>query len=127
MARRSRRGGSSRELHTVAADVAHSSGELPLRRSCELRLPVLLGEFCDWYVELVKLRLDFTAPKNETAQLTLNALVSVFETALRLLSPFMPFLTEELWHALYAAIDTICSRKVHRAHAVPARRWVCPR
>jgi valyl-tRNA synthetase len=31
-------------------------------------------------------------------------LVSVFEAALRLLSPFMPFLTEELWHALYAFI-----------------------
>ena len=63
------------------------------------------GEFCDWYVELVKLRLDFAIAKNDTTQLTLNALVSVFETALRLLSPFMPFLTEELWHALYAAID----------------------
>ena len=35
---------------------------------------------------------------------TLNALVSVFEAALRLLSPFMPFLTEELWHALYATV-----------------------
>ena len=58
----------------------------------------------DWYVELAKLRLDFTALKNDTAQLTLNALVSVFEAALRLLSPFMPFLTEELWHALYGAI-----------------------
>jgi valyl-tRNA synthetase len=53
----------------------------------------------------VKLRLDFTAQKNQTAQLTLDALVSVFEAALRLLSPFMPFLTEELWHALYAAIE----------------------
>jgi valyl-tRNA synthetase len=62
------------------------------------------GEFCDWYVELVKLRLDYAAPKNDTAQLTLSALVGVFETALRLLSPFMPFLTEELWHALYGAL-----------------------
>ena len=35
---------------------------------------------------------------------TLNALVSVYEVALRLLSPFMPFLTEEIWHALYAAL-----------------------
>jgi valyl-tRNA synthetase len=39
-----------------------------------------------------------------TTALTLNALVSVFEAALRLLSPFMPFLTEELWHALYASV-----------------------
>jgi valyl-tRNA synthetase len=63
------------------------------------------GEFCDWYLELVKLRLDFSAPGNASTQLTLNALVNTFETALRLLSPFMPFLTEELWHALYASVD----------------------
>jgi valyl-tRNA synthetase len=43
-------------------------------------------------------------PKTEVAQVTLNALVSTFEAALRLLSPFMPFLTEELWHALYASV-----------------------
>ena len=71
------------------------------------------GEFCDWYLELVKLRLDFSVPAAEqhdsartAATLTLNALVVVFEAALRLLSPFMPFLTEELWHALYATVDT---------------------
>jgi valyl-tRNA synthetase len=61
------------------------------------------GEFCDWYLELVKLRLNFTegAEHNPTTALTLASLVGVFEAALRLLSPFMPFLTEEIWHALY--------------------------
>jgi valyl-tRNA synthetase len=61
------------------------------------------GEFCDWYLELVKLRLEFGegTERNATTALTLASLVAVFEAALRLLSPFMPFLTEELWHALY--------------------------
>src|SRR5215469_13377002 len=61
------------------------------------------GEFCDWYLELVKLRLDFGEgkEKNATTAITLASLIAVFEAALRLLSPFMPFLTEELWHALY--------------------------
>ncbi|RSL17799.1 valyl-tRNA synthetase [Edaphobacter aggregans] len=61
------------------------------------------GEFCDWYLELVKLRLEFgeATPKNEVTAITLASLVGVFESALRLLSPFMPFLTEEIWHALY--------------------------
>jgi len=60
------------------------------------------GSFCDWYLEIVKLRLDFseTADKSKTKE-ALTTLVSVFEAALRLLSPFMPFLTEELWHAVY--------------------------
>jgi valyl-tRNA synthetase len=69
------------------------------------------GEFCDWYLELVKLRMDFFPdesgaykPHSEVSALTLGALVSVFEAALRLLSPFMPFLTEELWHALYSSL-----------------------
>jgi valyl-tRNA synthetase len=61
------------------------------------------GELCDWYLELVKLRLNFEegAPPNPATALTLASLTGVFESALRLLSPFMPFITEEIWHALY--------------------------
>jgi valyl-tRNA synthetase len=61
------------------------------------------GELCDWYLELVKLRLNFEEgkPPNPTTALTLASLTGVFESALRLLSPFMPFITEEIWHALY--------------------------
>jgi valyl-tRNA synthetase len=60
------------------------------------------GSFCDWYLEIVKLSLDFNegADTAKTAA-ALTTLVSVFEASLRLLSPFMPFLTEEIWHALY--------------------------
>lgn len=62
------------------------------------------GEFCDWYLELVKVRLDFSGENKAATELTLGALISVYEAALRLLSPFMPFITEEIWHALYAAV-----------------------
>ena len=92
-------------LHTVAEDVSTALANYRFDEAANAVYQFFWGEFCDWYLELTKLRLDFSAAKNDTAQLTLNALVSVFETALRLLSPFMPFLTEELWHALYAAID----------------------
>jgi valyl-tRNA synthetase len=59
------------------------------------------GSFCDWYLEIVKLRLDFseTADKG-AAKAALTTLLSVFEASLRMLSPFMPFLTEEIWHAV---------------------------
>jgi valyl-tRNA synthetase len=57
------------------------------------------GDFCDWYIELSKLRLNAEEP--ELALGALQILTSVFDGALRVLSPFMPFLTEELWHALY--------------------------
>lgn len=60
------------------------------------------GEFCDWYLELVKLRLEYVpGVQNPETAVSLAGLVGVFESALRLLSPFMPFLTEEIWHALY--------------------------
>ena len=60
------------------------------------------GDFCDWYLELVKLRLTFDDGANKVEALdSLQALRVVFDAALRLLSPFMPFITEEIWHALW--------------------------
>jgi len=60
------------------------------------------GSFCDWYLEIVKLSLDFgEGADRDRTKASLTTLVSVFEASLRLLSPFMPFLTEEVWHALY--------------------------
>ncbi len=60
------------------------------------------GSFCDWYLEIVKLRLDFSEGTDKVLVAgNLTTLLQVFEAALRLLSPFMPFLTEELWHAVH--------------------------
>ena len=57
------------------------------------------GEYCDWYLELIKPRL--AAGDREQARVAYANLISIFEGALRMLSPFMPFITEELWHAVY--------------------------
>ncbi|HWC20218.1 MAG TPA: valine--tRNA ligase, partial [Terriglobales bacterium] len=58
-------------------------------------------DLCAVYVEAVKLRLDFSAAEGRQAKEALQYLVRMFEGSLRLLSPFMPFITEEIWHALY--------------------------
>ena len=61
----------------------------------------LWSEFCDWYIEASKIRLYGEDPvARATAQATL---VSVLEQSLRLLHPFMPFVTEEIWQTLKAA------------------------
>ena len=91
-------------LHAVTAAVERSLTDFRFDEAANAVYQFFWGEFCDWYVELSKLRLDFPAEKNAATALTLGALVSVFEAALRLLSPFMPFLTEELWHALHLQI-----------------------
>ncbi|MBN1367689.1 MAG: valine--tRNA ligase [Dehalococcoidales bacterium] len=55
----------------------------------------LWGDYCDWYIELSKIR-----SRSPDAVSPVPVLVSVLETALRLLHPFMPFVTEELWQNL---------------------------
>ncbi|MGA3318580.1 MAG: valine--tRNA ligase [Candidatus Korobacteraceae bacterium] len=72
------------------------------------------GEYCDWYLELIKPRLagsDRDRPGSPTSagfarggvevRTAYANLISIFEGALRMLSPFMPFITEEIWHAVY--------------------------
>jgi valyl-tRNA synthetase len=60
------------------------------------------GEFCDWYLELIKPRLncDEGADKTQALVACVN-LVTVFDASLRLLHPVMPFITEEIWQAIY--------------------------
>ena len=90
------------ELNDTAAKVNASLAEYRFDEAANTIYQFFWGSFCDWYLEIVKLRLDFseTADKAQTAA-ALTTLVSVFEASLRLLSPFMPFITEEIWHAIY--------------------------
>ena len=70
------------------------------------------GDLCDWYLELIKLRLVFDdAAAFEATAASLGTLTTVFEAALRLLSPFMPFITEEIWHALQAKLGGTANAK----------------
>jgi valyl-tRNA synthetase len=57
-------------------------------------------EVCDWYLEVKKLRFREDSGEDENWTAALN----VYETALRLAHPFMPFITEELWQRLMQAI-----------------------
>ena len=53
--------------------------------------------FCDWYIELAKIRLNAGGDGAANVQ---NVLVYVMDGVLRLLHPFMPYITEEIWQAL---------------------------
>lgn len=56
---------------------------------------LIWDDFCSWYLEMVKP--EFGKPIDQT---TYTSTVSFFETLLKALHPFMPFITEELWHEL---------------------------
>jgi valyl-tRNA synthetase len=89
-------------LNSVAAEVNVALANYRFDEAANFVYQYFWGDFCDWYLEIVKLRLDFADSAAPAAtKSALATLLQTFESALRLLSPFMPFITEELWHALY--------------------------
>jgi len=90
------------ELHRAAATVEKELENYRYDNAANAIYQFVWGVFCDWYLEVVKLRLDFGETADKAAvTAALNTLVQVFEASLRMLSPFMPFLTEELWKAVH--------------------------
>src|SRR5258708_5191521 len=60
------------------------------------------GEFCDWYLELIKPRLNLDEGADQApARIACANLFTLFDASLRLLHPVMPFITEEIWQAIY--------------------------
>jgi valyl-tRNA synthetase len=89
-------------LNRTAAQVNQALAEYRFHEAASIIYQFFWGDFCDWYLEIVKLRLDFSETADKVAtQAALTTLLATFESALRLLSPFMPFITEELWYAIY--------------------------
>ncbi|MBA4179797.1 MAG: valine--tRNA ligase [Anaerolinea sp.] len=82
------------EIDVDASMQAYQLGEAA--RSIE---EFLRNEFCDWYIEMTKVRL--TAGDERP----LSVLVHVLDHGLRLLHPFMPFVTEELWQAVRERVE----------------------
>ncbi len=90
-------------LHAVSSQVGAALSEYRFHEAASAIYQFFWGEFCDWYIEIIKLRLNAGESGTQQAETTL-ALASVirfFEASLRLLSPFMPFITEEIWHAVH--------------------------
>ena len=89
-------------FHRVTEDVNEAWQAYRFHEAANRIYDFFWGDFCDWYIELVKPRL---APESDAEKASLSAacgnLVSLFEASLRLLHPVMPFITEEIWHAIY--------------------------
>jgi valyl-tRNA synthetase len=81
----------------------------------------LWHEYCDWYLEIAKLPLYRPAAPRDRLR-TQHTLVTVLEATLRLLHPFMPFITEEIWQRLPHAGESIMVASYPRAQ----RRRVDP-
>ncbi len=89
-------------FNRVAADVNDALATYRFHEAANRIYDFFWGEFCDWYLELIKPRLNFEEGADKTAaQAACANLVSLFDASLRLLHPVMPFITEEIWHAIY--------------------------
>ncbi len=95
-------------FNRVAADVNESLRTYRFHEAANRIYDFFWGEFCDWYLELIKPRLlESAAP--EISRAACANLVNLFDGALRLLHPVMPFITEEVWHAIYAGAPPLKS------------------
>jgi len=94
------------KLNRTAEEVTEKIDKYNLDEAAKSIYEFLRGDFCDWYVEMAKGRLGADADEvsKKTAQ---YVLWTVLEKGLRLLHPFMPFITEEIWQILGAEGETI--------------------
>jgi valyl-tRNA synthetase len=89
-------------FNRVVADVNDALTTYRFHEAANRIYDFFWGEFCDWYLELIKSRLNFEEGADKTAARAACAnLVNLFDASLRLLHPVMPFITEEIWQALY--------------------------
>jgi valyl-tRNA synthetase len=88
-------------FHQVTRQIRDSIDHYGLGEAAKLVYEFFWGDFCDWYIELVKSRLQ---GDDSTSRLTAQqTLAYVLEGTLKLMHPFMPHITEEIWHTLTQA------------------------
>src|SRR3990170_6253726 len=91
-------------LQKAIADTRKGLTEYKFNESAGTIYQFFWHELCDWYIEIIKPRLAASPEERKTAQ---SVLLYVMENSLRLLHPFMPFITEELWQQLPHKGDSI--------------------
>ena len=86
------------KLNTLIAEVTENMDKYELGVAIQKIYDFVWDTYCDWYIELTKARLySEDADRKQTA---IQVLVYVLDQVLRLLHPFMPFITEEIWQSL---------------------------
>ena len=87
-------------LNSTAADVRKALDEYRFNDAAGRIYQFIWHEFCDWYLELIKPALYDKQQSSQRKLAAQQTLLSVLKTALQLLHPFMPFVTEEIWQKL---------------------------
>lgn len=91
------------KANTLAKDVTENLDKYEIGIAADKLYEFFWDEFCDWYIEMVKPRLYSKTDKTKDA--ALYTLINVLMTALKLLHPYMPFVTEEIYTTLRPAVE----------------------
>ena len=86
------------KLNTLISEVTENLERYELGIAVQKVYDFLWDTYCDWYIELTKARLYGENP--ESKETAIRVLVYVLDQTLRLLHPFMPFITEEIWQSI---------------------------
>ena len=86
------------KLNTLITEVTENLEQYELGVAVQKVYDFIWDTYCDWYIELTKARL-YSEDENRK-QTAISVLVYVLDQTLRLLHPFMPFITEEIWQSL---------------------------
>jgi valyl-tRNA synthetase len=108
-------------FHQTIKDSQAALEGYKLNEYAQIMYRFIWSDFCDWYVEAVKIRLYASSDKNYNRALV-NFAVSLFDGVLRLLHPIMPFATEQIWQAITPRRDgeSICIAPVPEFDAILA-------
>jgi valyl-tRNA synthetase len=87
-------------VQRVSEEVDAALEEYRIADAAQAAYHFIWGELCDWYIELAKAGFQRAGVDVEARSKIQGALVTVLDTAMRLLHPFMPFITEEIWQQL---------------------------
>ena len=87
-------------VNTLAKDVTENMDKFELGIAVQKVYDFIWDEFCDWYIEAAKYRIYHKEENPQAANCALWTLKTVLGNALKMLHPFMPFITEEIYSAL---------------------------
>ena len=114
------------KLRLAAEELADDFSKYRLSEALMTVYKLFWDEFSSWYLEMVKPAYVDGKPQ-PVDRTTYEATLQFFEVLLKMLHPFMPFITEELWQALYTrkAGESIMRAELHLPAATEADRKLC--
>ena len=95
------------KLNTLAQEVTDNMEKFELGIAVQKIYDFIWDEFCDWYIEMAKIRIWAAESNPEAANVALWTLRTVLTEALKLLHPYMPFITEEIYCTLLSDEESI--------------------